>query len=357
MTEATSTTTYASPRLERPPGGKLGGVSLALARTTGTGHVMWRVLFVVLTPFGGLGAALYLVGWVGIPKEGEAQSLAERLLHGPDRRVTTKQVLLVALAALAVAGALQDGALTVLVVAALGYAVWRRRGTGAPPAAAGASLLTAPGLAAPVPSAEVVPAPPRERSVVTALTLSAAALVVGLLLLLAGADVASIPAETVLASALGVVGLGLLASAVWGRGRGLLPVAILVGLALGATAGARPAIEHGVGERSWLAQRSGSFELGVGEATLEVSPRVGQVGGVEQVSAKVRFGHLVVVVPEGVTAVVQAHVHMGEIDYAPQEDVDNGGRDIRRTIRVGSGDPQVTIEADVYAGVVEVRSA
>ena len=45
MTEAT----FTSPRLERPHEAPLAGVCLALARTTGTDVVLWRVLFVVLT--------------------------------------------------------------------------------------------------------------------------------------------------------------------------------------------------------------------------------------------------------------------------------------------------------------------
>src|SRR5262245_729338 len=96
MTSTATEATFTSPRLEGPQDAPLGGVCLALARTTGTEPVLWRVLFVVLSVFGGIGVALYLGACCVIPREGQQFSLLERLLHGPDRRITTTQVLLLA---------------------------------------------------------------------------------------------------------------------------------------------------------------------------------------------------------------------------------------------------------------------
>src|SRR5437868_2859557 len=93
---AMTETTFTSPRLERPRDTPLAGVCTALARTTGTDVVLWRVLFVVLTVFGGLGIAIYLACYVTIPAQGHEHSLVSRLLQG-DRRMTTRQVLLLAL--------------------------------------------------------------------------------------------------------------------------------------------------------------------------------------------------------------------------------------------------------------------
>src|SRR5438445_2573751 len=91
MTETDFATPFTSPRLERPADTPFLGVATALANTTGTDVVLWRVLFVVLSFFGGLGAALYLACYVSIPAEGAEHSLVSRVLHGPDRRVTTRQ--------------------------------------------------------------------------------------------------------------------------------------------------------------------------------------------------------------------------------------------------------------------------
>jgi phage shock protein PspC (stress-responsive transcriptional regulator) len=359
-------TTFTSPRLERPAHAPLAGVSLALARTTGTDVLLWRVLFVVTTLFGGLGVAAYLVGYVTIPAEGAPHSLAERLWRGPDRRVTTRQVLLLALVVVAVAGALHENGLAVVVLALVaGFLLWRRRHETPPGVASSVVAPAAAPVAAEAPAFTAAPVdqpawqpptwtppPPRQRSMLTPLVLSAASLVVGVLLLVGAAGTASVPTEVVLAAALGTVGLGLVVSAFWGRARGLVPVALLLALALGGTTAARPAIDHGVGDRSWVAHASGSYRLGIGDATLTlVAPPAG--APVEQITAKVTVGHLEVVVPEGVRAVVDLRVQTGDIQGPG---VDDSGRTVHRTFVLGpEGAPQVHVDARVGTGMVEVR--
>jgi phage shock protein PspC (stress-responsive transcriptional regulator) len=372
-------TTFTSPRLERPADTALGGVATALARTTGTDVVLWRVLFVVLTFFGGLGAALYLAAYCAIPAEGAEQSLLERLLTGPDRRVTTRQLLLLALVAIVSAGVVHNngGAVFAVVAAGIGYLVYRRvhrpdgpaspslvppsapsrsTGVGASPAQAaptGPSSDARSESAADVPAPPPItwqPLPPRERSVLTPLVLSVAALAVGVLLLLAAAGTVSVPTEVVLATALGTVGLGLVVSSVWGRARGLVPVAILLSLALGGTAAARPAIDDGIGERRWTAAATGSYRLGIGEATLSL-PEAALDGG--HVDAWVGIGSLQVEVPAGLHVVVRADVGTGDIQGLG---VDENGRDVSHDFELGpEGAPVLTVDAHVGLGQVEVR--
>jgi phage shock protein PspC (stress-responsive transcriptional regulator) len=374
MTEAT----FTSPRLERPREAPLAGVCLALARTTGTDVVLWRVLFVVLTVFGGLGVALYLACYVSIPVEAEEHSLVSRLLHGPDRTVTTKQVLLLALVLVVAVAALHDngGAVVVAGLAGIGFLWWRRRhpspvpglfttapatpaapAAAAPPDAAGTATTTA------VPTAPTAvlppyqppvwaPPAPKPRSVITPLTLSVGALTVGVLLAVAAGGTASIPTEVVLAVALGVVGLGLVASAFFGRARGLVPVAILLALGLGGTFAARPAIDHGIGEREWSATTSGDYRLGIGHGTVTL-PAAAPDGG--HVEARVTFGQLTVLVPEGLHVVVNADVTNGDIQGF---DVDENGRRAKHTFDLGpKGTPALVVDAHVGAGMVEVKRA
>jgi phage shock protein PspC (stress-responsive transcriptional regulator) len=357
-------TTFTSPRLERPRDTPLAGVATALARTTGTDVVLWRVLFVVLSVFGGLGLALYLACYVTIPAEGEEHSLVSRLLHG-DRRMTTRQVLLLTLVVVVSVLALHDngGAVVVAGLGTLWYLWWRRRHPSPlPPPAAGTGVELAP-LSEPVEQPHLdsrpaeaapvwVPPAPRQRSLITSLTLSVAAVVVGVLLLVAATGAASVPTEVVLSVALGVVGLGLVASAFWGRARGLVPVAVLLALALGATFAARPAIDHGIGERSWTATTTGSYRLGIGHGTLTL-PAQASDGG--HITARLSVGQLTVLVPEGLHVIVRADVSNGDIQGF---DVDENGRRVSHTFERGpSAQPALVVDAHVGIGMVEVRRA
>ena len=47
----------------------LGGVCGGLARTTGVESWIWRLLFALLTLFGGAGALVYLLLWLVVPLE------------------------------------------------------------------------------------------------------------------------------------------------------------------------------------------------------------------------------------------------------------------------------------------------
>ena len=58
MTETLIDTSFATRRFERPADAPFKGVCTALANSTGSDPVLWRVLMVVLTFFGGLGLAL-----------------------------------------------------------------------------------------------------------------------------------------------------------------------------------------------------------------------------------------------------------------------------------------------------------
>lgn len=344
--------TASSPRLERPREGGFKGVCAALARSTSSDLVLWRVLFVVLSFFAGLGIVLYVAGIVFIPREGEARSVGHRLLHGPDRHLERGEVLLVAVFAL-VAGGLffnHDGLIILAVAGGLGFLWWRSQQTGAtplpwtsPPVASASS--TAPELPVALP-----PRPPVRRSPFVGLTVSLAILTAGVLVLL-GTSGTSVPAEVVLASALGVVGLGLVVGSFFGRSTGLVVLALLLGLALAGTAGARPALDHGVGDRTWNPSGSGSYHLGIGDATLDLSGLTVTELQTYRIDARVDVGHLLVLVPEGVRVSVDARAKVGDVVVFGQED---DGHSAQRTVEP-DGRPQVVLDLSVRTGQVEVR--
>jgi hypothetical protein len=154
----------------------------------------------------------------------------------------------------------------------------------------------------------------------------------------------------VVAVALGVVGLGLVASAFFGRARGLVPVALLLALGLGATFAARPAIDHGIGEREWAATANGSYRLGIGHGTVTL-PATAEDGG--PVEARVSLGQLTVLVPQGLHVIVKADVTNGDIQGF---DVDENGRKVSHTFDLGpKGTPALVVDAHVGAGMVEVK--
>ena len=71
-----------SDRLERGGRGRMvGGVAVGLADYFDVDPTLVRIGFVALTFLGGLAIPLYLAGWLLIPEEGSASSVAEELLH------------------------------------------------------------------------------------------------------------------------------------------------------------------------------------------------------------------------------------------------------------------------------------
>ncbi len=71
-------------RLERKLDNRwVAGVCAGLADYTGIDATVIRVVFAVLTFFGGLGPIAYVLGWALIPEEGEGVSIAERFINKP----------------------------------------------------------------------------------------------------------------------------------------------------------------------------------------------------------------------------------------------------------------------------------
>lgn len=346
-------------RLARDPEDKVvAGVAAAFGRYTGTDPVLWRVTLAVLAVFGGAGLVLYVLGWVLIPKVGEPESWAERHLRSPDRGLSVAGIVLLVLAGVVVLGAVDDGAGlgVLLVVGVVAYLVVRERRENPPaPVAYGPAPFVEPGSPPPV----APPREPRERSALGGITLSIAVLVTGVLWAVreSGADALTVP--RILAVALLVIGAGLLVGTVWGRARRLIAPGVVVALALGATAAAGEAgFGSGVGERSWRAADGGSYALGIGEGVVDLRGLRGlDEGQVAEVEASIGVGHLVVLVPAGMSVRIDAELGVGEITA---DDVE--GRALERDgdagrseqFVVGSSD-DVTVELDLELGLGEIE--
>jgi hypothetical protein len=280
--------------------------------------------------------------------------------------MTPAAVAVIALVALVLFAGMDDGhgLAAVAILAVVGYLVYRdRQGRPVVP------TYTAPTEAAddntawtPAPGAMWAAPPPVARppgSRLGAITLSLAALVTGVLVLARTYGADGLTPSRIVAAALVVVAGGLVVGTWFGRARWLAAIALLLCVALGATAAVDSTdgvLRGGVGERTWIvvpAQPTQSFRLGAGEATLDL--RALETEGQHlDVDAHLGVGHLIVLVPDGVPIRLHAKVRVGEINEFG-DDLANGDR-VERTRSYGpAGDPRVEIDATIGAGQVEVR--
>jgi phage shock protein PspC (stress-responsive transcriptional regulator) len=199
------------------------------------------------------------------------------------------------------------------------------------------------------------------RSYLGLITISAAVIVGGLLAVLGVAGV-SVPAVVVAAAMLGVVGIGLLVGAFRGRARWLIAPAVVL-LLVAQIAALVPKVVNdtagsGIGDRRWVpTATSTSFELGAGQATLDLSKL--PAGSVD-VDASVGVGELVVLLPADTRLVLDASVGLGDIDLPAQAPVSGGGLDVQRTLEPLTTTSDVTtvdLTAEVGLGNLEVRRA
>lgn len=296
-------------RLVRDPDDKLvAGVCAGLARSTRTDPVLWRVLVVVLALFGGAGVVLYGLAWLLTPRAGAPESLVERVVRGGAAVPTATAVVVGLLGVVALAAVSGDGTvpLALLVFGALAVLSVRERRAAPPP--------TEPWpVPEPVPAAAVVAVAPRERSPLGLLTLSAAVLVVGLLLLARAAGLDGVTPPRVLAAALLVVGTGLVVGTWYGRARWLLlPGVLLLGAVL-VTSAAEGPYGWSTGTRTWTPATDlrEEYRLGAGEATLDL--RGLEPGELSRVRVAMGAGHLVVLLPDALPARLRTDVDAGEV--------------------------------------------
>ncbi len=363
------------------------GVCGAFGRATNTDPVLWRVILVVLSVFGGIGVFVYLLAWLLLPAQGDSASPLEAVL-GRGRSSTSAPIavivgviVLISLG-VSVSAPFRPGGWTValIVLVAVLLVNDRRRDHGpvtaspaAPPppvdtpsGATGSTAPTAfapygPFTSAPPPPAPPPPAPrPRPpRSRLGGLTFSVALILVGLVGL---ADLAgvSIPAATYVAVALLVVGLGMVLGAWYGRGRRLIALGIVLTIALGAL-GTLPFGRgfHG-GQITWrptsVSQVDSSYENDFGNGTLDLS-HVDFSRSTDPVSVDVNVsaGNLVVILPPNVDTTVTAKVNGGNAKVFGQSwsgVVSDTATDLGGD---GQGGGQLHLKAEVDFANLEVR--
>lgn len=224
-----------------------------------------------------------------------------------------------------------------------------------------------PYLGSPVPAGPAPPPPPqRDRSHLGLLTVSVALLALGAL---AAVDLSTVdvPGGAYVALALGVVALGLLVGAWFGRSRGLIALGIVLSAALVPAVVLDTVTDGDWSElRSWgradsarfsptsAAEIEPAYELGSGQLVLDLRG-VDFTGDDVTTSVDAGAGEVVVLLPPEVDVTADAAVNLGELDLLG---FTSGGIDLGRSITDlgadGAGGGQLALTIDANVGRVEV---
>ncbi len=328
--------------LVRPTAGRVvAGVASGLARRYDVGVGWVRLGFVVAAFFGGVGVLAYILGWLVIPEEGHAESVASRYLGRLDRASSWVGVALIGLAALILLGGtgLVRGELfwagALLLVGILLYrgdlnGTVRRAtppdATAAEPESGAAGVVEAPAPGAPEPPpppppvaapAVAAPVPVRSASNLGRFTVAAALIVVGVMALLDNAGATNPNSAHYAGAVIGIVGAGLLVGAWYGRARGLIAVGIvalpfvaffsLVEIPFGAEWGdafERPAAVSEVPDEYRLAV--GQYRIDLSDLELGTEPLF--------VDVRVGVGDVTIIVPAETAVEARAEVGAGSVD-------------------------------------------
>jgi phage shock protein PspC (stress-responsive transcriptional regulator) len=353
------------------PDRKVAGVAGGLARHLDIDPVILRVAFVVLVFFGGAGVIAYGLCWLLLPEDGNP-----RRPLGLDER--NRGVALVGVGVLAGLALLSDtfgndffpwpvaiviGLVVFVVVGVLDRD--RKVTPSAPPVphapdpVSGQFVPAAPGTnVTPPPAYRQAPRNPRKRGpILFFFTLALAVLGIGVLgiLDLAGAPVADAAYPALVVAVCGVM---LLVGAFYGRAGGIIIVGLLASIALlGATAAQE--VDGGDIRRnpSFAADVPRDLDTGAGEIVLDLRDvqDLAALDGAE-IDLESTFGRIEVILPPGVSAQIDAEVHGGGHIELFDSERDGFGVSDQLSHSGGVGAPQITIEADVTFGEIQVHT-
>jgi phage shock protein PspC (stress-responsive transcriptional regulator) len=385
--------THSTNRLLRRPieGRAFAGVAAGLGQRFDISATWFRVAFVLMTVFGGIGLLLYILGWLLIPEEGSDEPLVTQWLSGFDTSNTgmVVGVVLVGVAAVILASSfhLISGkfvfAAILLVVGVLLYRgdLDRRprppTGTSAePPSTIDGGGVTVDDSAEdeqaaveheqPKASVEtrVVPPPPRRpprpKSILGRMTVAATLIAVGGLAVLDVAGVLFPDPVHYVAVTVGVIGAGLLAGTLFGRARWLIVVGLLLmPLLFLASVGPTWSISGEAGERyirvesiQDLERVDFAFEHGAG--VLEIDLRNFEpptdTDGIYPIpiGARIGAGEIRIWLPDPASATVHGRVGIGSVDILGHQ---SAGLGVSRTEQTFATGDDWMFSIDVNAGV------
>ncbi|WP_158602784.1 PspC domain-containing protein [Jiangella rhizosphaerae] len=409
-------------RSDRVVAGVLGG----LGRRLGIDPVVLRVATVVLAIFGGVGVLLYAIGWLVVPAEDEESSILDQALgRGEHRRTgTVPLALLLAgvglIAGIGILAGTWDGGVLLLLAVMGVYLLLRRRAdedepdrfdapqeagfesyvydpsvapaaphgtatggttatsatSAAPGAAEGGSTVAGPSgpttgwpegpdwgpAAAPPPPVPEPPArPAKQRSALGLITFCLALVSVGVL---AANDAtwATYPPAMYVAVPLGIVALGLLVGAWYGRSRGLIVLGFLLSIALVPATWASQWDWEDVGDATYRYTSAaqvpdGPQEHGGGSITYDLSALSLTDAQTVTLDVSQGVGELTVILPRDADVTVgRAAVDAGDLTVF-EESRDGVGQQIVDVVNLGTDGPgggTIILDLELGAGDLEV---
>ncbi len=386
----------------------LGGVAGGLAHTYGWDPGLVRVIIAVAAVVtGGAIAVAYGIAWLVVPEDTTGLTGAETfrgrpLRHARENWALPVGIVLVAAGMFTVADRFAWGPFrqlfwpVTLIAGGLAVLLVRHRDpalesdTGTDTAAGRADGDTAPagtptttepaGAATPAsttleqptvgaypsygpwpttaPVATLPPPAPREHSMLSRLTWSALLLLAGCASLLAVTGAADVDPGFVLTLALVVVGLALVVGAWFGRGRGLIALAIILVLVCSVDVALDVPLTGGIGEHIYRVQGASTlqrnYDLAIGHLVVDLR-NVTTADRTLRIDARDAIGQLEIFVPANAALDVRTRVGVGDLQLFGEPD--NGGWRVDQRFQASGTGPHFVIDARVGFGQLVVRQA
>ena len=355
--------------LHRPDEGRwLAGVAAGLGLHFEVPVWIIRIVFAVLCFAGGLGALLYVAGWLLIPREGETDAIVQGWLGtGQARRWVG--VILVGIAVIILVsetGLIRGDLAFAVVLIGIGVMLYRgdlSRGDRQPTTRQSTDREVSPEGAAeapavpPVPAAVADPVPRPARSYLGRVCAGVAVMALGVL----GLFDTVVPGfhpdfHHYVALVLGVIGLGLVVGAWFGRPGGLvvlglvlIPILVLSRLEGGADFISVGQIHHRLGSVEDIRE---AYRLGVGGLIIDLRD-VYFEGRTVHLETQVGIGEVLVRLPEGVAADVSGQVGLGALQVG---DRGRGGIGVEADLGLEGLAGTLVLDANVGIGQVVVNS-
>ena len=305
----------------------IGGVGSGLGRYFGVDPLLFRIGFVVLSFFGGIGVLAYLLLLAFVPSDGGEKP------GGTSKVAAIAGAVVLGLALVTFLGSpfffFGPGLLVLGLVGLAGVLLWRALdgGAGDDPARTVGRIFVA---------------------ILLAIAVAGAALGVGIAAALGGG--------VVIASLAVVTGLVLIGTAFVGGTRWLIVPALALVLPLGVVAAADIDLDGGVGDRTYhpasASEMRDKYELGIGGLDVDLTD-VDLPAGRTDVGVEVGMGEAVVYVPRGACVTSDVQIGAGVADVF---DIDSDGVDVSYADSgtPPPGSPQLHIDADIGLGALEV---